>query len=251
MMNNSTGSKPELVIVGIGPGVPSMRTHAADAAIRKADILVGYKTYIDLIADITSGKIIDSTGMRDEVKRVNRAIDYVLDGNSVALVSSGDPGVYGMAGLAFELCRSRAVTIPVNVVPGITAANSAAALLGAPLSCDYCVLSLSDLLVPEKQILQRARAAATGDFVTVLYNPVSRKRTTLIHDIRAQHLEQRSPETPVGIVRNGFREGQVVSVSTLELFTTLPLDMLTTVIIGNSQSFQWNGRMINPRGYRV
>jgi precorrin-3B C17-methyltransferase len=250
-MNKSTGSKPELVVVGIGPGIASMRTHAADTAIGEADIIIGYKTYIDLVADLTSGKKIDATGMRDEVKRVNRAIDYALDGNCVALVSSGDPGVYGMAGLAFELCSSRAVTIPVQIVPGITAANSAAALLGAPLSCDYCVLSLSDLLVPEKQILQRARAAAAGDFVTVLYNPVSRKRTTLIHDIRALFFEQRSPETPVGIVRNGFREKQMVSVSTLELFISLPLDMLTTVIIGNSQSFQSNGRMVNPRGYRV
>ena len=250
-MSGKTEKKQELAIVGIGPGTPSMRTRAADAAVREADVIVGYKTYIDLIADLTTEKRIDSTGMRDEVKRVNRAIDYVLGGNSVALISSGDPGVYGMAGLALELCRSRAVAIPVRVVPGITAANSAAALLGAPLSCDYCVLSLSDLLVPEKQILQRARAAAAGDFVTVLYNPVSKKRTALIHEIRGLYLEQRSPETPVGIVRNSFREGQAVTVSTLERFTSLPIDMLTTVVLGNSQSLQWNGCMINPRGYRV
>lgn len=239
----------QLTVVGIGPGDRSMRTLAATDAICKADIVVGYKTYMDLIADLTEGKTIDATGMRDETKRVNRAIDHALTGLNVVLVSSGDPGVYGMAGLALELCRSRILTLPIIITPGVTAANSAAALLGAPLSCDYCVLSLSDLLVPAKQILQRAHAAAQGDFVIVLYNPASCKRTSLIHEIRALFLEYRSPQTPVGIVRNIGRNGQHATLSTLEQFIEKHIDMNSTVIIGNSQSFSWNGRMVNPRGY--
>jgi precorrin-3B C17-methyltransferase len=237
--------------VGIGPGDRSMRTFAAQDAIRGADVIVGYKTYIDLIADLTEGKTVDSSGMRDEMERVNRAVDVVLSGKNVALISSGDPGVYGMAGLAFEICRQRKLTIPVKVYPGITAANSAAAILGAPLPCDYCALSLSDLLVSREQILLRARAAAQGDFVTVLYNPASKKRTWLVHDIRDVFLACRDPQTPVGIVRNIYRDEQNVSISNLEEFTGCVIDMMTTVILGNSQSFLYNGRMINPRGYRI
>jgi precorrin-3B C17-methyltransferase len=250
MLNaNGSTTKGTLIVVGIGPGNRSMRTFAAQDAICSADVVVGYKTYIELVADLIEGKAVESSGMRDETKRVNRAIDHTLAGNRVVLVSSGDPGVYGMAGLALEICRSRGLTLPVRIVPGITAANSAAALLGAPLSCDYCVLSLSDLLVPGERILRRAQAAAAGDFVTVLYNPVSRKRTELINEIRDIFLERRNPQTPVGIVRNMYRDGQDVSISTLSDFTGCTLDMMTTIVIGNSQSLLWNGRMINPRGY--
>ncbi len=240
-----------LSVVGIGPGDPSMRTFAAQDAIRGADVVVGYKTYTALIADLTKGKTVDSSGMHDETERVNRAIDIVLSGRNVALISSGDPGVYGMAGLAFEICRQRGVTVRVLVYPGITAANSAAAILGAPLSCDYCVLSLSDLLVSREQILRRAQAAAQGDFVTVLYNPASRKRTRLVHDIRDIFLSCRDPQTPVGIVRNIGRDGQSVSISTLKEFAGCAIDMMTTVVLGNSQSFLYNGRMTNPRGYHL
>jgi precorrin-3B C17-methyltransferase len=228
-----------------------MRTFAAHEAICSADVIVGYKVYIDLVRDLTEGNSVDSSGMRDEKERVNRVLDYALSGKKVAIVSSGDPGVYGMAGLVLETCRSRNLTLPVRIIAGITAANSAAALLGAPLSCDYCVLSLSDLLVPPQQILQRAQAAAMGDFVTVLYNPVSTKRKQLILDVRNIFLANRSPQTPVGIVNNISRDGQVVSISTLDIFTDLQLDMMSTIIIGNSQSLIWNGSIINPRGYHL
>lgn len=240
-----------LAVVGIGPGDPSMRTFAAHDAIRDAEIVVGYKRYIDLIADLTNGKTVVSSGMRDETERVNNAINHALSGRSVALISSGDPGVYGMAGLAFETCKQRGLTLPIHIYPGITAANSAAAILGAPLSCDYCVLSLSDLLVSSDQIRRRARAAAQGDFVTVLYNPVSSKRARLIHEIRDIFLECRDPLTPAGIVRNICRSEQSVRLSTLRDFADEMLDMMTTVILGNSQSFLYNDRMINRRGYRL
>jgi precorrin-3B C17-methyltransferase len=240
-----------LLVVGIGPGNRSMRTYAAHDAICTADVVVGYKTYIALVADLLEGKTVDSSGMRDETKRVMRAIDHAIAGKIVALISSGDSGVYGMAGLALELCRRRECHVPVRIIAGVTAANAAAAVLGAPLSCDYCVLSLSDLLVPAEQILKRARGAASADFVTVLYNPVSTKRTQLLLDTRDIFLEHLSSETPVGIVHNIAREKETVVIKTLNTFTDDVKDMTTTVVIGNSQTQVWRTTMINPRGYNV
>jgi len=248
-IDNTNNTHGLLYITGIGPGDRSMRTFAAHDAITQADVIVGYKRYTDLISDLTINKQVIFSGMHDETERVNSAIDSVLCGHKVALISSGDPGVYGMAGLAFELCRQRKLTIPINVFPGITAANSAAAILGAPLSCDYCVLSLSDLLVPASRIIKRAEAAASGDFVTVIYNPASSERTEMIHEIRNIFLRRNNPQTPVGIVRNIYRKGQNVRITTLSDFTDFNLDMLTTVILGNSESFVYNDRLVNPRGY--
>jgi len=224
---------------------------AAQDAIADADVVVGYRTYIDLIADLTEGKAVDTSGMRDETRRVMRAVNHALQGKNVALVSSGDPGVYGMAGLALEVCKQRDIAVDIEIIAGVTAANSAAALLGAPLSCDYCVVSLSDLLVPAEQILKRVRGAASADFVTVLYNPVSGKRKQLIHDVRNVFLEFRSPQTPVGVVNRIGRAHESVEISTLRTFTHLVANMVTTVIIGNSQTELWHHRMITPRGYRL
>ena len=248
--NSSTGAG-KLYVVGLGPGNRTMRTFAARNAVLEADIVVGYKTYIELIKDLIEGKVVESAGMRDETKRVMHAIDHALAGKTVALVSSGDPGVYGMAGLALESCRKRDCELPIEIIAGVTAANSAAALLGAPLSCDYCVVSLSDLLVPADQILRRVRAAAAADFVTVLYNPVSKKRKQLLLDSRDIFLEYRHLRTPVGIVYGIGRENESAVVSTLASFVEGVKDMVTTVVIGNSQTLLWRDTMINPRGYDV
>jgi precorrin-3B C17-methyltransferase len=250
-MNTVTNNVGKLVVVGIGPGKRSMRTFAAEKAILDADVVVGYKTYLSLITDLLANKTVDSSGMRDETKRVERALKHANTGKNVALVSSGDPGVYGMAGLAIELCRRLTCGVPIEIVAGVTAANSAAALLGAPLSCDYCVVSLSDLLVPAEQILKRIRGAASADFVTVLYNPVSKKRKQLLFDTRDIFLEYRSPQTPVGIVHDIGRESESAGTSTLDSFAEDVKDMVTTVVIGNSQTELWRDAMINPRGYRL
>ena len=223
-------------MVGIGPGSSDQCTIAAKRAIEKSDIIVGYRTYIRLLEQYTIGKTIDVSGMRDERDRVNRAIDYSNRGNTVTLISSGNPGVYGMAGLVFELCKNRKIVCNIMIVPGVTAANSAAALLGAPLSCDYCVVSLSDILVPKERILKRIKGAASADLVTVLYNPVSKKRKQIILDVQKIFMEHKKPDTPVGIVRNIAREGEEVVIASLDTFTKQKLDMVTTIIIGNSQT---------------
>jgi precorrin-3B C17-methyltransferase len=238
-----------LRVVGIGPGDPEMRTSECTDAIINSDIIVGYKTYIALVHDIIIDKKVDSSGMHDEVERVERAVFYVKQGFNVALISSGDPGVYGMAGLTLEICSHKNLDIDIRVYSGITAANSAAALLGAPLSCDYCVLSLSDLLISQQTIINRAYNAASGDFVTVLYNPVSRKREQLIKHVQQIFLDHRKKDTPVGIVRNIGRNDQSVMIRQLDDFTEYTSDMVTTVVIGNSQTYTWKNRMINPRGY--
>ncbi|MBD3315303.1 MAG: precorrin-3B C(17)-methyltransferase [Chitinivibrionales bacterium] len=251
LSGNSSAGAGKLYVVGLGPGNRAMRTFAAQAAVLDADVVVGYKSYIDLVADLIEGKVVESSGMRDERNRVMRAIDHALAGKSVALVSSGDPGVYGMAGLALESCRKRDCDVPIEIIAGVTAANSAAALLGAPLSCDYCVVSLSNLLVPSDRILRRVRAAAAADFVTVLYNPVSQKRKQLLLDTKEIFLEHRSPQTPVGIVHGIARESESAKISTLDSFVDYVKDMVTTVVIGNSQTHVWRGTILNPRGYEV
>ncbi len=241
----------KLYVVGIGPGSANQRTLAAIDAIKQAEIIVGYTMYVDLVADLVQGKEVDCSGMRDEKKRVKRAIDYTISGKNVALISSGDPGIYGMAGLVFELCRKYNFDIAVEVIPGVTAANAAASIVGAPLSCDFCVLSLSDLLVPKEQILKRAQGVAQADFVTVLYNPVSKKRKELIFEIQKIFLETHKDDTPVAIARNALRADEAVLITRLDSFAEQVLDMVTTVIIGNSQTKQWNDILINPRGYQL
>lgn len=248
---NSRIGPGTLYVVGIGPGYQNARTYAAQNILKQADVIVGYQTYINLIADLTEGKRVDCSGMHNEQNRVMRAIEYAEHGECVALISSGDPGVYGMAGLALEICKAKNCTVAIQILPGVTAAHAAAALLGAPLSCDYCVVSLSDLLVAPEQILMRVRCAASADFVTVLYNPVSTKRNVLIRKVQDIFLEYQNAKTPVGIVINGYRKGQSVTITSLDIFTDTVSDMVTTIIIGNSQTVQWNNSMITPRGYAL
>lgn len=222
-------------------------------AIMDADVIVGYKTYISLIRDLIQEKEIISTGMTKEKERCAEAIKQALEGRKVAVVSSGDPGVYGMAGLVLEMLDSAGELgkLPVEVIPGITSATSAASRLGAPLMHDFAVISLSDLLTPWEVIEKRLEAAAKGDFVIVLYNPASKGRDWQIKRAREICLQHKPPKTPVGIVKNVAREEETIYITELEGMLDFPIDMLSTVIIGNLSSRKIGSFMITPRGYRL
>ncbi|WP_231683903.1 precorrin-3B C(17)-methyltransferase [Phosphitispora fastidiosa] len=221
--------------------------------IKQAEVIIGYKTYIDLIGDLTEGKEVISSGMTREVERCQLAIEMAAAGRYVVMISSGDPGIYGMAGITLELVEKQEMAdrFDVEIVPGITSANAAAASLGAALMHDFTVISLSDLLTPWELIEKRLEAAAAGDFVTILYNPMSKKRTEQIKQAREIFLKFRSPATPVGIVRNAKRSGEDVTRTDLEHFLENPIDMFTVVLIGNSQTYHTDNFMITPRGYEV
>ena len=240
----------KLSLVGIGPGDPSQMTVASKRALCNADVVVGYKTYIDLIRPFLAGKKIITTGMKKEVERCKKAIGEVRKGQSVAVISSGDSGIYGMAGLVYELLGEKNDAFPVEVLPGVTSATAAAALVGAPLMCDYISLSLSDLLQSTDEVERRIRIAAASDLVTVLYNPKSRKRVRLIEVTREEFLKHRPPETPVAIVTDAYRQGERFIFSTLRNFTGEEIGMTSVVIIGNSQTRIIGNRMITVRGYR-
>jgi precorrin-3B C17-methyltransferase len=229
--------------------------------LETVDAVAGYTTYIDLVRPLITGKQIISTAMTKEVDRVSAALDLSLSGTACAVISSGDPGVYAMAGLVLEMCRERTIAIGgveniedsarliVEVVPGIPALCSGASLLGAPLTHDFAAVSLSDLLTPWKVIEGRLAAAARADFVIVIYNPKSRRRAD--HLARAQRiiLDHRDPTTPVGIVTGAMRENQRVTLTTLADLHRAEVDMQTTVFVGNSSTFNYDGFMVTPRGY--
>lgn len=239
-----------LLLVGIGPGDPRQMTGRALDALASADVVFGYSAYLDLLRPVLPGLDYRPSAITQEELRARAAVDLALAGKRVALVGSGDAGVYGLAGLAFELLEERdASELAVEVVPGVTAALSAAALLGAPLGHDFACISLSDLLTPWETIHLRLEAAAIADFVTVLYNPQSASRTRPFAEACAILLRHRAPETPVGLVRNGYRAEQRVTLTTLAELAGAPVDMLTTVVIGNSSTRRWRERLITPRGY--
>ncbi len=223
-------------------------------------MVAGYRTYIDLIAPLLSSQEVVATGMKAEVARCQAAIDRALAGARVALVSSGDAGIYGMAGLVLEICAARSLKVgppestgevdfPLEVIPGIPALAAGAALLGAPLMHDFAAVSLSDLLTPWETIVKRLELAAQGDFVIVLYNPKSKKRHWQLAAVRDLLLKIRAPETPVGIASRAMREGQQVIVTTLKDLLEQPVDMQTIVIVGNSQTFAYGPYLVTPRGY--
>lgn len=236
-------------MVGIGPGSRDDRTYRAVNAISSADVVVGYHKYLELITDLTTGKETISTGMTLETERVKAAIDLTCQGKRVALVSSGDPGVYGMAGLALELASECAPEIEIHIIPGITAANSAAARLGAPLMLDYCCISLSDLMIPWETIKKRIHAAGLGDFVVALYNPRSVKRRTQLEEVVAILLTYRQGTTPVGIVNGISLDDESTELTTLDSLLDKNIHMRSLVIIGNSTSRFDKNRMFTPRGY--
>ena len=238
-----------LFVVGIGPGDAAHMTGQARQMIRQSDVIAGYGKYIDLVADLSEGKATLSTGMTKETQRVDAAIAAAAAGKTVSLVCSGDAGIYGMAGLVYERMDILGADFEVAVTPGITAAASAASLVGAPLTNDFITLSLSDLLTPKKTVEQRIETAAASNMVTVIYNPVSKKRTTLIRLLRERFLSQRDKTTPVGVVTHALRPGQEIFVSTLADFLDCPMNMNSAVIIGNSDTTIINGRMVTRRGY--
>lgn len=250
---NSGSSHGVIYVIGIGPGHKEEMTPRAVDALEQSDIIVGYNTYIALIKDLIGDKEVVGNGMRQEVDRCQKAVDLAVEGNKVAVVSSGDPGVYGMAGLVLELiqkvdAQKRPECI---VIPGLTAANTSAAALGAPLMHDYAVISLSDLMTPWNQIKKRADFAAQGDFVIAIYNPKSRGRATYLNEIRDIVMKYRKPETPVGIVRKAGRPGMNWTITDLEKLPDEDVDMQSTVIIGNSNTYVADGKMITPRGYKL
>lgn len=228
-------------------------TPKAVEGIRSSDVIVGYNTYIALIKDMIGDKKVVGNGMREEVDRCREAVKLAGEGHKVAVVSSGDPGVYGMAGLVLELIEKlpEEKRPACSVIPGLTAANTAAAALGAPLMHDYAVISLSDLMTPWDQIKKRAKLAAEGDFVIAIYNPKSRTRMTYLNQIRDIVLQYRKPDTPVGVVIKAGRPGMKTTITDLEHLPEAEVNMQTTVIIGNSHTKVLGGYMITPRGYTL
>lgn len=243
----STGS---LTVAGLGPGAIDLMAPRARTALEQAEIVVGYRTYLDLVRDCINPKSeVISSSMMQEIDRCRKALELAAEGRRVVLVCGGDPGIYAMAGLVFELAQSLDSTVAIDIIPGIAALNSCAAILGAPLMHDFAAISLSDLMTPWAMIERRLEAVAPADFVVVIYNPKSKKRTDQIVRAREILLAHRSADTPVGIVSGATREHETVRLTTLGTMLDEEIGMQTTVIIGNSQTFVWRERMITPRGY--
>ena len=238
----------KLYVIGIGPGAEDQMTRKALDVLRDVDVIAGYGVYVELVKPLFPDKEYLVTPMRKEVDRCRMAIDAAKEGRTVAMISSGDAGVYGMAGLCLELAAD--TDVEVEVVPGVTAALSGGAVLGAPLTHDFAVISLSDLLTPWDKIEKRLELAGEADLSIALYNPSSHRRSDYLQkacDILMRHVK---PETVCGVVRNIGREGESFQVMTLKELRDYKADMFTTVFIGNSQTMEINGRMVTPRGYR-
>jgi len=239
----------KLFIVGTGPGDPKYLTIRAREVLRESEVVIGYRTYLKQIAELISNKEVISSGMGEEIERARQAISFASSGKKVALVSGGDPGIYGMSAAVFEvLSEEEDLDFELEIVPGVPALCAASALLGSPLY-DFACISLSDLLIPWEVISRRLEEAAAGDFVIVLYNPKSRGRKEGLERAQRIILRHRPPSTPVGIVRNALRKGQKVELTELGRLSELEADMSTIVIVGSSSTFNLRGRMVTPRGY--
>lgn len=240
----------KIYVAGIGPGCEADVTPAVAQALRESDVIVGYKYYFRFVEQYLSPatECVD-TGMKRERDRARQAFELAEQGKIVCVISSGDSGIYGMAPLIWEMRRDRGSDIEIEVLPGISAFQKAASLLGAPIGHDFCVISLSDLMTPWELIEKRIIAAAQADFVTAIYNPKSNERYWQLYRLKELFLKERSFDTPVGYVRQAGRDEEAVTVTTLADFDPEQVDMFTVVIIGNSQSYNWNGVMITPRGY--
>jgi precorrin-3B C17-methyltransferase len=243
-----------ILLVGFGPGHADHLTFRAAQAIGEAEVVIGYSTYIDLVAHMLGGKEVIVKGMTEELDRCELALERARAGQVVALISSGDVGIYGMAGPTYEVLQAAgwhpASDVAVEVVPGVTALSACAARVGAPLTHDFAAISLSDLLTPWEVIERRLKAAAESDFVVALYNPKSGRRTQQIVRARDIFLAHRLPETPVALVKSAYREREDVELTTLADMLDFKIGMLTTVLIGSSNTFVYEGLMITPRGYR-
>ncbi|AUX39139.1 precorrin-3B C17-methyltransferase [Sorangium cellulosum] len=242
-----------LSIVGIGPGAEEHASRAALEAIAASDLIVGYTTYIRLVKHLIQGKEVIKTGMTEEIGRARAAVERARDGARVAIISSGDAGVYGMAGLVFQVLQEigwkRGGSPELRIVPGMTALNACASLVGAPLGHDFCAISLSDLLTPWPVIERRLEAAAAADFVIGLYNPASGRRTRQI--VRAQEIiaQHRAGTTPVALVKSAYRKLESAVLTDLDHFLEYEIGMLTTVLVGSTNTFMFEGYMVTPRGY--
>lgn len=237
-------------VVGLGPGAEEQMTVRAQKVLEHCPVLIGYNVYIDLVKEQFPDKIFLSTPMRKEPERCRMAFEEAEKGQDVAMICSGDAGVYGMAGLIFEIGKEYP-SIQIEVVPGITAASGGAAVLGAPLMHDFAVISLSDLLTPWELIEERLRCAAKADFVICLYNPSSRKRSTYLAKACEIMLEYKAEDTVCGIVKNIAREGETMQTLTLKELKETTVDMFSTVFIGNKQTKVIREKMVTPRGYRI
>ena len=240
----------KIIIAGIGPGSKEDITPAVLEAVRGADVVVGYKYYFQFIESfVKSGCECIDTGMKKERERAEMAFALAEQGKTVVVISSGDAGIYGMAPLIWEMKCERGSDMEIVALPGISAFQKAASLLGAPIGHDMCIISLSDLMTPWEVIERRIKAAATGDFVTAVYNPKSHGRYWQLYRLQELFLKERSTETPVGYVRQAGREDQEVKLTTLAAFDPEDVDMFTVILIGNSQSYISDGKFITPRGY--
>ena len=224
-------------------------TPAAADALKNSEIIVGYQTYLDLIPEYLKGKEVLASQMMKEVDRCRKSLELAQEGKTVALVSGGDPGIYAMAGLAFEMAREHDFCCAIEIVPGIAAVNACAARLGAPLMHDFAAISLSNLLTPWELIEKRLEAVASADFVLAIYNPKSKRRTEQIVKAREILLNHRDPQTPVGIVTAATRENEIITLTTLDKMLECEIGMQSTVMVGNSQTYIWNEKMVTPRGY--
>ena len=231
-------------------------TFRAKEVITESDTIVGYETYVNLVQDLIGGKTIHRYAMTQEVERAHQCIDLAKSGKIVSLVSSGDPGIYGMAGLIYETLVATgwdpSDDLKVEIVPGVSALNSCASIVGSPLMTDFAVVSMSDLMVPWEIIQKRVEAAAQGDFVLVIYNPKSQKRVHQLQDSQKILLEHRKPTTPVAIIKSAYRESETIVMTDLENLLNFDeeLGMTSTVIVGNSSTYTYKDLMINPRGYK-
>ena len=240
----------KIILAGIGPGSREDITPAVVEALQQADAVVGYQYYFQFIQPyVREDCLCVDTGMKKERQRAEQAFALAEQGMTVVVISSGDAGIYGMAPLIYEMRRERASDVEIESLPGISAFQKAAALLGAPIGHDMCIISLSDLLTPWEVIERRIKAAAVGDFVTAIYNPKSHGRYWQLYRLQELFLKWRSPETPLGFVRQAGREQQEVRVATLGAFDPEEVDMFTVILVGNSQSYVNEGKIITPRGY--
>jgi precorrin-3B C17-methyltransferase len=240
----------KIIIAGIGPGSKEDITPAVLEAVQQADVIVGYKYYFQFIQPYVKDhcECVD-TGMKKERERARQAFEFAEQNKTVVVISSGDAGIYGMTPLIYEMRKQRGTDIEICSLPGISAFQKAASLLGAPIGHDMCIISLSDLMTPWETIERRIKAAATGDFVTAVYNPKSHERYWQLYRLVELFLQERSADTPIGYVRQAGREEQEVKVTTLAQFNPEDIDMFTVILIGNSQSYICDGKIITPRGY--
>ena len=237
----------KLYVVGIGPGGREHMTYKAVEVIKNSDVIVGYKPYIEYLEDLVEGKKLHSTGMKGELERCKLAIEEVRKGNNTSIISTGDAGLYGMAGPILELVDD----IEIEIIPGITAAFSAASELGSPIMHDYSSISLSDLLTPWDVIINRVEKSAQADFVIAIYNPRSKGRQDHLKEAIDIILKYRKKDTPVGIVKNSGRPETEITITTLEKIDYEKVDMLTVLVIGNSNTYIKGNRIITPRGYKI